>query len=732
MSLDHELERGLANAPAQAGDDPHTSASISRRAFLKTAALGAGGLIIAIHLPACSKKPAVTQPFAPNAFLKIASDDSITFYCDKSEMGQGVYTSLPTIIAEELGVSVDKLTIEFAPPGEAYVNKLLGGQVTGGSTSVRDSWPKLRQAGAQARAMLVAAAAQEWEADAATLRVEDGAVVSQDGKQKLAFGALADAAGKLPVPENVALKDPATYTQIGKSRRRLDTPQKVDGSAQFGIDVKREGMLYAALAQCPVLGGTVKSFDAEKARAMPGVRDVVQTSTGVAVVADSFWLAYQAREALAIEWDAGPRAAINDAIILRGLKQASAKAGLEAKNEGDAEAAIKSSRRVITESYELPLLAHATLEPQNCTADVKADGCDVYVPTQVQYFAQQAAAKASGLPLEKVRIHTTFLGGGFGRRLESDFVSGAVEASKAVGKPVKMLWTREDDMTHDVYRPAAYNVCTGAFDREGKLTAWKHHLTAPSITDRWIPGLIKEGTVDPFTVEAAANYPYDVPNVLVDWVKHDLGVDVGYWRSVSHALNCFSAESFMDELAAAAKKDPVEFRLALLEKQPRYKAVLERAAKEAGWGSAEKGRSQGVAVMEGYGTYMAQVAEVSIEDGKVRVHRIVCALDCGQMINPSIVTAQVESSVIFALSAALWGEINIYGGRTQQENFHTYRLLRMNEVPRIDTYIIESTEEPGGMGEPAVALVAPAVANAIYRANGRRVRSLPFSRHQLA
>jgi len=710
-----------------------SAVELSRRTFLKSAALGAGGLVIAIHLPACSKKPgAAAQPFAPNAFLKIASDDTITFYCDKSEMGQGVYTALPMILAEELGANVERIKIEFAPPGDAYINKLLGGQVTGGSTSVRDAWPKLRTAGAQARTMLVAAAAKEWGADAKNLHVEDGAVISADGKKRLTFGALAEDAAKLPVPQDVKLKEPGQYQLIGKPRTRLDTPAKTDGSTQFGIDVKLPGMLYASLAQSPVLGGKVKSFDAEKAKAMPGVRDVVQTSSGVSVVADTWWQAHQARDALSVEWDPGPNAALNDAMILRGLKQASAQKGIVARSEGDAEAALKSSRRVFTAAYELPLLAHATLEPQTCTADVKADGCDVYAPTQVQGFALNAATKASGLPPEKVRIHTTFLGGGFGRRLDVDFIPAAVESSKAVGKPVKLLWTREDDTTHDVYRPPAYNVCTGAFDKDGKLTAWKHHLTAPSITLRWLPAAVPEGTPDPFSVEAAANYPYDVPNVLVDWVRHEIGIDVGYMRSVSHALNCFSAESFMDELAAAARKDPVEFRMALLEKQPRYRAVLERATQEAGYGNAPKGHYQGVALMEGYGTYMAQVAEISLEGGKLQVHRIVCALDCGQTINPSIVTAQVESSVIFALSSALWGEINVYGGRVQQTNFDSYRLMRANEVPRIDTYIIESTEPPGGMGEPAVALVAPAIANAIFKADGRRVRSLPFSRHKLA
>lgn len=715
MSLDHDF----------------SAAELTRRTFLKSAALGAGGLVLALHLPGCAKKPGEAKPFSPNAWLKIASDDSITFYCDRSEMGQGVYTALTMLIAEELGADVEKIRIEFAPPGDAYINSLLGGQVTGGSTSVRDAWPKLRTAGAQAREMLIAAAAQKWNTDAATVHVENGSVVSSAG-ETLSFGALADAAGRLPVPQDVKLKGREAYQVIGKDRRRLDTPMKVDGSVQFGIDVKLPGMLYAALAMPPVLGGTAKSFDVTAAKAMPGVRDVVSTSSGVAVVADTWWQARQARDALSIEWDAGTRAAVSDATIWRGLKQASANEGIVVRKEGDAPATLKSARRVVRAEYELPMLAHATLEPQNCTADVRADGCDVYAPTQVQGFALGAVVKASGLPAEKIRIHTTFLGGGFGRRLDVDFIPAAVEASKAVGKPVKVVWTREDDTTHDMYRPPAYNTCAAGFDRDGTLIAWLHHLTAPSITARWYAPAVPEGTADPFSIEAAANYPYDVPNVLVDYVRHEVGIDVGYWRSVSHALNCFSAESFMDELARSARKDPLAFRLALLDKQPRYRTVLERAASEAGYGSAPKGRFHGIALMEGYGTYMAQVAEISLEDGNVRVHRIVCALDCGQMVNPAIVVSQVESAAYFGLTAALWGEINIQGGRVQQANFDTYRLLRLNEAPRIDTYIIDSAEAPGGIGEPATALVAPAVCNAIFTATSKRIRSLPLARHKLA
>ncbi|HKZ72562.1 MAG TPA: molybdopterin cofactor-binding domain-containing protein, partial [Steroidobacteraceae bacterium] len=521
---------------------------------------------------------------------------------------------------------------------------------------------------------------------------------------------------------------------IGKPVKRLDTPGKVDGSTQYGVDVRLPGMLYAAIALPPTLGGKVKSFDGEAAKSMPGVKDVVQTTTGVVVVADTWWQARKARDAVKVQWDAGTNAGLNNAGISRGLRRASSASGKVAKQAGDVNAWLNSAARVVRQEYELPLLAHATLEPQNCTADVKADGVDLYVPTQVQLMSQSAAAKAAGVAPEQVRVHTTFLGGGFGRRLEVDFIPAAVEASKALGKPVQVLWTREDDMTHDAYRPPAFHRVAGVLDRsDNRLMAWQHHIVSPSITARVFPDAVKDPkAIDPFAIEAAANYPYDVPNVLVDYVQHEIGIDVGYWRSVSHALNCFVAESFMDELAHAAGRDPVEFRMGLLEKQPRHRGALRLAAREAGYGSPPKGRSHGVAVMEGYGTYVAQVAEVSVEGGKVRVHKITCALDCGQVVNPDIVVAQVEGSIIFGLTAALWGEINLQNGRVQQTNFDTYRLLRLNEAPRIDVHIMDSGEEPGGVGEPATALVAPAVCNAIYMAGSRRLRSLPIARHRLA
>ncbi|MBL8270533.1 xanthine dehydrogenase family protein molybdopterin-binding subunit [Steroidobacter sp.] len=703
---------------------------LSRRGFLKSTASVAGGLVIACYIPGCSKPEEAVKQLGPpklvkaNAFLQIGTDGSITMFCDKSEMGQGVYTALPTLIAEELGVAPTTIKVEFAPPGADYVNKLLGAQATGGSTSVREAWDKLRMAGAEARTRLIAAAAKEWSAPPQSCSVADGYVVFTSRRKS--FGELAEAAAALPPPENVQVKGRNDFKYIGKTMQRLDTPSKVDGSAQFGIDVKLPGMLYAALAQPPELQGTVKSFNSDQAKAMPGVREVLQTSSGVAVVADSWWQAKTARDALQIEWNPGPTAKLNNAAIAAGLKTASSGKGLDVRKEGDADAGWKANKRRVEAVYELPMLAHATLEPQNCTVEFREDGCHVYAPTQVQQMAQGAAAKAAGLPPEKVFVHTTFLGGGFGRRLDVDFIPAAVECAKALNKPVKVLWTREDDTTHDKYRPPARNSLSGAFDANGKLDTVKVHLVAPSITARWAPGAVPQGTPDPFAVEAAHNFPYDVPNLYIDYLQHEVGLDVGYWRSVSHALNCFTVESFMDELATEAGMDPVEFRRSLLSKQPRWLSVLDAAAHKANWGRPPQGRFQGVALMSGYDTYLAQVAEISLEGDKLKVHRIVCAIDCGQMVNPGIVHAQAEGSIVFGLTAALFSEINVVNGRVQEENFDKYRLLRMNEAPSIEIHVLSSDEKPGGMGEPATALVAPAVCNAIYAATKKRLRKLPI------
>ncbi len=701
---------------------------LSRRGFLKASATVSGGFILALTLPGCDSKPAAKAGAGlggqPNAWLKIKGDNSITVLVDRSEMGQGVYTSLTQLLAEELEIPLDKIQVEAAPPGDVYINKLVGGQVTGGSTSVQDAWVKLRTAGAQTRHMLIAAAAQEWGVDPGQCRVANATIINAHGKV-LTYGDVAEAASKMTPPKDVKLKAYGDFKIIGQGVARLDSPGKVDGSAQYGIDVKLPGMLYASLAQPPMLGGKVKSFDAATAEKMPGVVKVVNTSGGVAVVAEHFWQAKTARDALKIEWDAGPNAKLNNAAIRATLKKgATTDKGLSALAAGDVAAAFKSAAKTVNAVYELPLLAHATLEPMNCTADVKADGCDVYVGTQVQQVAQAVSAKACGLKPEQVRVFTTLLGGGFGRRLDIDFIPPAVEASKAVGKPVKLLWTREDDTTHDTYRPPGYDEISGAFDAQGKLSAWKFHITGPSITARMF-GLDKG--VDPFAVEAAANYFYDVPNVAVNYTRQEIGIDVGYMRSVSHALNCFVAESFMDELAHSAGKDPYAFRIDLLGPKPRHKRVLEQTAKHARWGQVEKGHFQGIALMEGYGTHLAQVIEISTANDTLKIHKITCVVDCGRMVNPRIVESQIESAIIFGLTSSLWGEITLIDGKVQQTNFHQYRLLRSNEAPVIQVKLLDSEEEPGGIGEPATALVAPALCNAIFAATSKRIRSLPVA-----
>jgi isoquinoline 1-oxidoreductase subunit beta len=703
--------------------------ALDRREFLKVSALAGGGLVIGISLAGCSKPAEMAASNAaggqPVAWLKIGGDNSISILVDKSEMGQGVYTALPMLLAEELDVPLKAVKVMAAPAGAPYVNIFLGTQITGGSTSVREGWQKLRTAGAQARAMLLGAAADEWKVDAATLTVADGVVSGPKG-QKRSYGELAEAAAKRPLPKDAKPKDPGQYTQVGKTQPRVDTPAKVDGSAEYGIDVKLPGMKYAALAQSPVLGGSVKAVDSTAAEKMPGVVKVVTTKSGVAVVADHYWQAHTARDALKISWDAGPNAHLDTASMRAGLKAAKG-APLSARSDGDAGAALKAAKKRVEAAYELPLLAHATMEPMNCTADVRADGCDLYVPTQVQQIAQGVAAASAGLKPEQVNVHTTLLGGGFGRRLETDFVPAAVEASKAVGAPVKLVWTREDDMTHDAYRPPAYDTGSAGFDAAGALSAVHIRLTSPSITARMFPPVVADGKLDPFAVEAAANYLYDVPNVAVDYLRHEVGINVGYWRSVSHALNCFVVESFMDEVAHAAGKDPFEFRRALLGKQPRAQRVLEEAASRAGWGKASAGHHQGIAVMEGYGTYVAQVADVSVERGKVKIHKITCVVDCGRKVNPGIVDQQISGGIVFGLSAALFGEITLEGGKVKQGNFDTYRVVRMNEMPELDIHLLDSAEAPGGVGEPSVAPVAPALANAVFAATGRRIRSLPLA-----
>jgi isoquinoline 1-oxidoreductase beta subunit len=703
-------------------------AELTRRRFLGAAAGAGGTVLLALALPGFGggqKAGARAANNQVNAWLTIGADNSFTVIVDRSEMGQGVYTALPMLLAEELEIPLDSITVVAAPVGDAYVNVANGGQITGTSNSVPDAWEKLRRAGAQARTMLVAAAAARWRVDPGVCRVRNGSILGPAGKTAT-YGEVAAAAAKLPVPKDVKLKARADFQLIGKPRSRIDSASKVDGSAEFGIDVKLPGLLYAALAQSPVLGGKVSALDGAAAEAMPGVRKIIAIDGGVVIVAEHFWQALRARNVLKITWDAGDNAGLDNAGIRAALqKAANAGPGLSARSDGDAANALKSAKRSLHSVYELPLLAHAPMEPMNCTAHVKPDGCDLYVGTQVQQSAQMAAAAAAGLEPAQVKVFTTFLGGGFGRRLEVDFIPAAVIASKAAGAPVKVIWTREDDMTHSFFRPPAREELSGGLDAEGRLIAWSLHVTSPSITARASPS-----TTDPFdsVVEAALNCPYAVPNFALTYTRHEIGIDVGYLRSVSHAPNCFVIESFMDEVAAAAGKDPVEFRLGMLAAKPRHAHVLKTAAERAGWGRPAPGRHQGVAFMEGYSTQIAQVAEISVQAGEVKVHKITCVVDCGQMVNPRIVESQIESGIVFGLTAALWGDVTLVGGRVQQTNFNSYRLLRGNEMPEIDVHLVDSDAAPGGIGEAAVPQVAPAICNAIFAATGKRLRSLPIAR----
>ena len=709
-----------------------THTQTSRRSFLKTSAAVTGGLMLGFNLPGTQGEAmAAGTVHTPNAWVHIADNNVITLLSARSEMGQGVYTSMPMLIAEELNVDISQIKVAAAPPGEIYVNALLGGQLTGGSTSVREGWLKLRVAGAQVREMLITAAAARWAVDRDLIRADKGMVYGPKGL-KSTYGELAEAAARMPVPEKPPIKDPKDFKIVGKRTKRVDTPAKVNGTAQFGIDVTLPGMVYASLAQCPVIGGKVKSFDGSKAKASAGVIDVVQINDGVAVVASSWWQAKKARDLLSIQWDEGAGAALSDASVIDGTRQA-LKTGkvLEiTKPQGDVAAALKGAAKVVEAEYVIPMQAHAPLEPMNFTAHVQGNKALLIGPTQFQQGAQGAVAGALGLKPEDVTLQTTFLGGGFGRRLELDFIVQAAQISKAVNKPVKLLWTREDDMTHDFYRPVGVNQLKAGLDASGKPVAMHFKVASQSVTQRAF-GLPKD-TMDPFMAEAAVT-GYNIANTQHDLVIHDTGIRVGYWRAVSHNMNAFANESFMDELAKAAGKDPYEYRMSLLAGKPRFANVLKLAADKAGWGKPlAKGRALGIALMEGYDTYMAQVAEVSLNDsGEVQVHRVTVAADMGHMVNPDTVEAQLQSSIIFGMGAALKHQITMTNGRVQEANYHNFQPVRMNEAPKIDIVLVKSTEKPGGIGEPATAVVAPAIANAVAKLTGKRVRRLPITAEAL-
>jgi len=591
---------------------------------------------------------------------------------------------------------------------------------------VRDGWVSLRTAGAQVREMLVSAAANQWGVDRSTLRAENGMVVGPKGK-KLTYGQLAEAAAKLPVPEKVALKDPKDFRIVGKRTLRLDAPAKVNGSAEFGIDVKMPGMVYATVAQCPVIGGKVKSFDASKAQAMPGVQNVLEVMDSVAVVADSYWHAKKAMEAVSIVWDEGPLATLDHVNMLEGIRQAavSGKVLPIGKPVGDVAAAMQTAAKVVQAEYVTPMQAHAPLEPMNFTASYKDGKCLLVGPTQFQQGAQGAAAAVLGIKPEDITLRTTFLGGGFGRRLELDFIMQAALISKGVGKPVKLLWTREEDMTHDFYRPMGVNHLKAGLDASGNPVAMHFKVTSQSVTQRAF-GLPKD-TFDPFMAEAAVP-GYDIPNTQHDLVIHDTGFRLGYWRAVSNNMNVFANESFIDELAKAAGKDPYAYRMSLLKNKPRFANVLKIAAEKAGWDKPlPAGRARGIALIEAYDSYMAQVAEVSLKEGGIKVHKVTVAADVGHMVNPDTVEAQIQSSIVFGMGAALMQEITMEKGRVQQTNFNNYPMVRLNESPQISITLVNSTATPGGIGEPATALVVPAIANAVAALTGKRVRKLPIT-----
>ena len=706
---------------------------LSRRRFLSVSAAVGGGLLIGFTTgPAIKAADAAGKAsnasFTPNAFIRIGSDGQIVLTMPYVEMGQGTYTSIPMLIAEELEVDLKQVRLEHAPPNnKLYANPLLGEQATGNSNAIRGSWQPLRQAGATARTMLVAAAAKRWNVDPASCRAQSGEVIHAPTGRKSKYGDLAADAVGMPVPQNVALKQAKDFTLIGTPAKRLDTPSKVNGSAVYGIDVRLPGMKIATLAQSPVFGGRVKSVDDAAAKRVKGVRQIVRLDDCVAVVGDHMGAAKKGLAALKIEWNEGPHAKLSTNDVAAELEKATLNPGAVAQNIGDVDKAMASAVTKVEANYQVPFLAHATMEPMNCTVQVRKDGCEIWVGNQAIARAQAAAAKTAGLPLEKVVLHNHLIGGGFGRRLESDGIERAVQIAQHVDNPVKVVWTREEDIQHDMYRPYWFDRLSAGLDAKGMPVAWNHRFAGSSVVARYIPPAFNNG-LDSDTTEGAIDLVYALPNLHVEYVRVEPpGIPTAFWRSVGPSHNVFITESFMDELAVAAKQDPVAYRRALLDKSPRAKAVLELAAEKAGWGKPLPDRvGRGASLQFVFATYMAQVAEVEVaKDGSVRVRRVVCAVDCGTVVNPDTVRAQVQSAVVFGITAALHGEITLKDGRVEQSNFHDYQMLRMNEAPAIEVYIVNNTEPPGGMGECGTSAVVPAVANAIFAATGKRLRKLP-------
>ena len=698
--------------------------STNRREFLQSSA----ALSLGFALPLQGARAQATNTFAPNAWLRITPDNKITVICGSAEMGQGVLTAIPMMVAEELDADWKQVGVEQAPVDQAYNNPMFGMQATGGSTTVRAHWLPVRQAGAAAREMLVAAAAAQWKVEPASLRTEAGHVIGANGK-KLAYGALVEAAAQQPVPAKPTLKASKDFKILGKPTRRLDTPAKVNGTAKFGIDAQVDGMLVAVMARAPIAGAKPRSMDEAKARAIKGVQQVITISGGVAVLADGYWAAKQGRDALAVQWDMGAHAELSSAKVSAMLAEAADKASAVAFEQGSVKDAVAASpASKLSASYEVPYLAHACMEPLNCLAWVKGDEVTIWAGTQSQGPAQGILGQVAQATPAKVKVNTLLLGGGFGRRFAPDFAIDAVLLSKASGRPVKLIYTREDDMAAGYYRPASLVRFEAALDDKGQVTALRADIGSPSIMAASGFMKIPENGVDAMAVEGLADQPYDIPNQRIAYGRAEPGPQVWFWRSVGHSQNAFFIESFVDEMAAAAKVDPLQFRLTLLAKKPRHKAVLEAAAAKAGWGKPlAKGRFRGIAVAESFGSYVAEVAEISVaDDGTPKVHRVVAAVDCGQTVNPLTIARQIEGGIVYGLSAALYGKITHKDGRVEQGNFHDYPVLRLSEMPKVEIHVLPSQEAPGGIGEPGTPPIAPALANAIFAATGKRIRSLPI------
>ena len=711
-------------------------AGLSRRDFLKAGACATGGLVIAFVVPGAQRfaraQPAVAgTTFAPNAFLRVGSDDSVTVLLAHAEMGQGIWTTLPMLIAEELDSDWSKIKVEHAPAAPAYAHTAFGMQMTGGSSSTRSEFDRYRQAGATARALLVAAAAQRFAAPAAACRTENGWVVCGDRRAR--YGELAAAAARLPAPETVALKPAKDWQIIGHRTRRLDTPEKITGRAQFGMDVQFPGLLTAVVARPPVFGATVQGCDASQAKAVPGVRHVVQVPSGVAVIADHFWAAKLGRDALKIDWDLGPHASLDGAVLRAEFRRLAETPGAVAAAAGNVTVALSAAATILEAEYAVPYLAHAPMEPLNCTVKIGADRCEIWTGTQFQTLDQQVAAQITGLKPEQVEIHTVFLGGGFGRRATptSDCVTEAVHVAKAADAPVKTVWTREDDVRGGYYRPSYLHRARVGLGSDGLPVAWRHTIVGQSILagTPFEQAMVKDG-IDMTSVEGTSDSPYlkGLTDFHVDLHSPQTGIPVLWWRSVGHSHTAFVMEGIIDELAHANRKDPAEYRRRLLKDHPRHLGVLNLAVEKSGWGSPlPEGRARGVAVHESFGSYVAQVAEVSVDRSKIRVHRVVCAVDCGIAVNPETIAAQMESGIVFGLSAALHGAMHFTGGRVQESNFHDYPVLRLSEMPVVEVHMVASTEKPGGIGEVGVPPIAPAVANAVAALTGERLRELPLT-----